>query len=175
MDVTTAVRSATSWPALTAWGAGLIQLALGAGALTGAQGGVVLHSAGIALVGFGAAGFAWGGATLARGRLVVPRAGVVGVLAGIVALAAALGAGPARISPLAVAVASALLLATGLACARAVRLHRSGRVDAAPPRMLVLLASAVLVAAVVTPALAATESGQLLGDGRSPVVLEHHH
>lgn len=173
MDAPTAVSGAQSWPALTAWGAGLIQLALGAAALTGAQGGAVLLVVGIALLGLGATGFAWGGTALARGRLVVPRAGVGGALAGILVLVAALVAAPQRISVTAVAAASALLLATGISCAIAGRAQRS---DAAPLRLLGLLATAVVVAAVVTPALAATEATHLADDGVDPaVVLQHHH
>ncbi len=172
MDSSTAVRGARSWPALTAWGAGLIQLALGAGALTGAQGGAVPITAGIALAGLGAAGFAWGGTALARGRLVVPRAGVVGVLTGLVALAAALGTDPEHVSVAAVAAASALLIATGIGCA--LTLRRAGR-PGSRMRVLGLVVSAVVVAALVTPALAASEAARLAGDGVSLTVLEHHH
>lgn len=175
MDAPAAVSGATSWPALTAWGAGLIQIALGAGATMEAQGGAVLFSAGIASIGLGAAGFAWGGTALARGRLVVPRAGVVGVLLGMAAMAVALTADPARFSVMAVAAASALLVATGIGCARASRRVREAATDASGRlRLTGLLVSAAVVAAVVTPALAATEASQLRDENR-PVVLNHSH
>ncbi|WP_461470809.1 hypothetical protein [Microbacterium sp. HJ5] len=146
-----------SWAAVAAWGAGLIEIALGAGALT--QGGAA-RGAGIALVALGAGALAWGVAALVRGRIVVPRTGVAASLAGIAAGILALTADPVRTSIVAVGAASALLLATALACASRLRGRGERRADAAPPRTWVMIAAAIVVAAVVTPALAATEAGR---------------
>lgn len=175
------VADAPSWPAFAAWGGGLIQLALGAGAITGAGGIPAIRAAGILLAVIGVVAIGWGAATLARGRIVVPRLGIAGSLAGILATVAAMALDPTRVSVFAVAAASALLVAVALGCALAVRRAArsrtrfptpsplaadassgaSGRVGPAGGRRLVgLVVSAVLVAGVVTPALAATEAGQ---------------
>ena len=56
-------RAATpSWAAIAAWGGGLIQLALGAGAITGVGGGLALQAVGILLTVLGAAALGWGAA-----------------------------------------------------------------------------------------------------------------
>lgn len=175
------VADAPSWPAFAAWGGGLIQLALGAGAITGAGGIPAIRAAGILLAVIGVVAIGWGAATLARGRIVVPRLGIAGSLAGILATVATMALDPTRVSVFAVAAASALLVAVALGCALAVRRAArsrtrfptpsplaadassgaSGRVGPAGGRRLVgLVVSAVLVAGVVTPALAATEAGQ---------------
>ena len=153
-----------SWPAIAAWGAGLIQLALGAGAITGVGGGLAIRVAGIFLIVIGAVAIGWGAATLARGRIVVPRLAVGGSLAGILTTTAAMALDPTRVSVFAVAVASALLIAVALGCTLARRRAslpaQSRTTDAARPRLVGLIVGAVLVAGVVTPALAATEAGQ---------------
>jgi hypothetical protein len=178
------VADAPSWPALAAWGGGLIQLALGAGAITGAGEVPAIRAAGILLAVIGVVAIGWGAATLARGRIVVPRLGIAGSLAGILAAAGTMALDPARVSVFAVAAACALLIAVALGCALAVRRAArpprprtsvptpsplaadassgaAGRVGTAGGRRLVgLFISAVLVAGVVTPALAATEAGQ---------------
>jgi hypothetical protein len=151
------------WAAIAAWGGGLIQLALGAGAITVAGGTPAIRVAGFILAVMGAAAIGWGAAALARGRIVVPRLSVAGSLAGILALATAMVLDPARVSVFAVAAASALLMAVALAAAVGIRRAqrpRSSRADAARPRLLGLFVAAILVAGVVTPALAATEAGQ---------------
>ncbi len=145
-----------SGAAVAAWGAGLIELALGAGAVT--QGGAA-RGAGVVLVALGAGALAWGAVSLVRGRLVVPRTGVAASLAGIAAGAAVLAADPVRTSIAAVAAVAVLLLATALACAMRLR-ARDGRADAAPPRVWAIVAASVVVAALVTPALAATDAGR---------------
>lgn len=161
-----------SWAAVAGWGAGLIELALGAGALTGGR---AVRGAGTALVALGAAGLAWGAATLVRGRIVAPRTGIVGTLAGIAAGIAALAADPARMSVLAIAAGSALLVGAGLACATRLR-DRDGWTDAASPRLWTLVVAAFVVAALVTPALGATEAGRLAPDhGTHGVVEPGHH
>jgi hypothetical protein len=161
--------SAPAWTAVAAWGAGLIEVALGAGAMAG---GDIDRGAGVVLVALGAASLAWGAATLVRGRIVVPRASVVAAFAGILAAVIAMALDPARTSVAAVGAAALLLVAIALACARQIRT----RADAAPPRLAVLLAAAVVVAGVVTPALGATEAGRLAPDhGTHGVVDPGHH
>lgn len=153
-----------SWPALAAWGGGLVQLALGAGAITGAGEGSAVRVAGVLLTVVGAVAIGWGVVTLARGRIVVPRLGIAGSLAGISAGVAAMTLDPTRISVFAVAAATALLVAVALSCA--LELRRASRPssirtrDAARPRLIGLLIGALLVAGVVTPALASTEAGR---------------
>lgn len=168
-----ALRGAVpSWAAVAAWGAGLIELALGAGALTGDG---AARGAGTALVALGVAGLVWGAATLVRGRIVVPRTGAAGTLAGFGVGIAALAADPARMSVLAVAASSALLVAVALACVTRLR-GRDGGTDASSPRLRVLVVAAIVVAGVVTPALGATEAGVLAPDhGTHGVVEPGHH
>ena len=48
------LADAPSWPAIAAWGGGLIQLALGAGAITAVGGGPAIRVAGIVLIVIGA-------------------------------------------------------------------------------------------------------------------------
>ena len=153
-----AVRDAVpAGAAVAAWGAGLIEFALGAGAWT--QGGAA-RGAGAALVALGVAALAWGAVTLVRGRIVVPGTGVAASLTGIAAGVTALAADPARTGIAAVAALAVLLLATAFSCAGALRASRDGRADASPPRVWAIVAAAVLVAAVATPALAATDAGR---------------
>lgn len=156
------LADAPSWPAVTAWGGGLVQLALGAGAITAAEGGPAIRVAGVLLVVIGAVAIGWGAATLARGRIVVPRLGIAGSLAGILLAATAMALDPARVSVFAVAAGIALLIAVAFGCAMALRRDRVrvGRTDAGRGRLAGLLVAAVLVAGLVTPALAATEAGQ---------------
>jgi hypothetical protein len=115
------LADAPSWPAVAAWGGGLVQLALGAGAITAAEGGPAIRVAGMLLVVIGAVAIGWGAATLARGRIVVPRLGIGGSLAGIPIAVATMSLDPTRVSVFAVAAASALLVAVALGCALALR------------------------------------------------------
>ncbi|WP_345800326.1 hypothetical protein AAIB33_12720 [Microbacterium sp. AZCO] len=140
--------------AIASWGAGLIQLALGAGALTAGE-----FLVGVPLVALGAAALAWGAAALAKGRVVLPRTTLAGVLAGLVVGAVALSTDPERTSVVAVSAGWMLLLGAGIGCGLAIR-----RGDAGRPRMPGLIVAAVIVAAIVTPALAATEAGRLAPD-----------
>jgi hypothetical protein len=173
MDTSTAPRTTevggqggladvSSWPAFAAWGGGLIQLALGAGAITGVGRDPAIRAAGIFLIVIGAVAIGWGAATLARGRIVVPRLSIAGSLAGILTTAATMALDPTRVSVFAVAAASALLVVVALGCALALRRasHPPRLPDAARPRLIGLLVAALLVAGVVTPALAATNAGQ---------------
>lgn len=162
--------SAAAWPAVAAWGAGLVHLALGAGAVT-ARGGA--QFAGLPLIALGAAFLVWGAVVLARGRLVAPRTTVAGVLAGLAAGALALAADPVRTSVAAVAAASVLLIAVGFGCGRALRAGRG--TDAASPRLAGLLVAAIVVAGIVTPALAATEAGRHAHDHGEIVEPAHSH
>jgi hypothetical protein len=158
------LADAPSWPAIAAWGGGLIQLALGAGAITTEGASPAIRVAGIVLVVIGAGALGWGAATLARGRIVVPRLSIGGSLAGILAAAGAMALDPTRVSVFAVAAGIALLIAVAFGCALHLRrspfrAHVRGT-DAGRGRVVGLLVAAVLVAGVVTPALAATEAGQ---------------
>lgn len=168
--VTAAVprRATPAWAAVAAWGSGLIELALGAGALTS---GGSAWGLGIVLIALGAAGLVWGAATLARGLLLVPGAGVVGALTSLAAVVAMLALDPARTSIVTVGAASVLLIAVALACARQSR----RRTDAASPRLSVLLIAAVVVAGVVTPALGATEAGILAPDHSDHGIVDTGH
>lgn len=164
--------AAASWAAVAAWGAGLIELAVGAGSLP--QDGAA-RGAGIVLLALGAGGLGWGSATLARGRIVVPRAGVAWALAGIAATVAALAVDPVRASILAVAAAGVLLITIALACGAVVR-RRSMGADAAPSRVWAILVAATMVAALVTPALGATEAGRhATPHGGHELIVPGHH
>ncbi|MET0673689.1 MAG: hypothetical protein ABWY37_09375 [Microbacterium pygmaeum] len=173
----TSGASSPSWHAPAAWGAGLMQIALGAGAVIADSSGAVSRATGFLLIALGLAALVWGGVSLARARLILPRI-VAGVaLAGIVILAAALSLDPVRISVFAVAAASALLVAVALAAVSTLRRASTRRADAASPRILELLIAAALVAALVTPALSATEAGRLAPDHGSHGVMvdpSHH-
>ncbi|KAA9105023.1 hypothetical protein [Microbacterium rhizomatis] len=172
---TVPARRTSSWPAVAAWGAGLLQLALGAGALTGAGGKVWLGVAGATLVILGAGELVWGAAALARGRIVVPRVGVAGALVGIVAATATLMLDPERTSILAVAATSLLLISVGVGCGIALRRGLPG--GDVRTGLLGLFVAAVLVAGVVTPALGATEAGRNAPShsGHDLVFNEHQH
>ncbi|MET0736606.1 MAG: hypothetical protein ABWY55_13310 [Microbacterium sp.] len=157
--------AAPAWAAVAAWGGGLIEVALGAGAVTGDEATPAVIASGAVLVVLGVAGLAWGAATLARGRVIAPRAGIAGALAGVVVAALAVAADPARVSVITAAAASVLLIVVAGACGSRLRaLARGAETDAAAPRIAVLLVAAVLVAGIVTPALGATEAARLAPD-----------
>ncbi|UGS26644.1 hypothetical protein [Microbacterium resistens] len=137
-----------AWPALFAGGSGLLHLSLGASL---AQGMVTMPRTVVLvlLLILGAAELAWAGTSLRAGRPVAPRAAAGASSAGIVLGGAAIIAGA---SPLAVGASCALvLLGVGLmARSRSRRPARPG----GPGRATVATAvGAVLVAALVTPAL----------------------
>ncbi|MEJ3405312.1 hypothetical protein WDJ51_11245 [Rathayibacter sp. YIM 133350] len=147
-----------TWPLLAALGAGLIEIAVAASAppLLGAL-----------LAALGVASLIWATLGLRAGRLPVPRVAMTLAAAAPVAWVAAAftlsvvgtasGASMLPALPLAAAVAFDLFVA--LECARIVR---SGERPSAADgwRLLVGLAGgAVLVAALATPALAATDAG----------------
>lgn len=160
--LTGASRAATpAWSAVAAWGAALLQLALGAGVLTAAEQALFARTVGALVLALGAAAFGWGAATLARARVTAPRAGVVGAVAGIATSGGLLVLAPTATSVVAVATTSVLLAVLGAVCGRAMRQDAA---PAGPIRMSALLVAAVVVAGVVTPALSATEAGLLAPD-----------
>ena len=157
------------WPAVAAWGSGLIHLALGAGAVTAPTG---WSPVALPLIALAASELVWGVAVLVRGHVVAPRAAIAGALAGLIAGAAALWADPVRTSVVAVAAASVLLIAVGLGCARSLRV---GVPRSARPRLAGLVVAAIAVSAITTPALAATEAGRHAHDHGVMVVDQHAH
>lgn len=161
--------TASIWPAIVAWGAGLVQIALGAGAITTVQDDPAIGVVGISLIVIGAGALGWGAVILTRGRIVAPRASIAGSLAGILVTATALALDPVRISVFAVAVAIVLLIAVALGCARATR-----RSDAGRSGLIGLVVAAVLVSGAVTPALAATEAGRHAVPHGEMVEHSHH-
>lgn len=152
-----------SWPALAAWGAGLLQLGLGAGAIVkgvdAADRGI-----GVLLATVGAGTVAWGVVALMRARVAAPRAGVGLSLVGLFAVSGLLMVGPPQTSVYPVAVAAGLTIAVGVITAVALRRARRPR-GAAGARAVArtsvagLIAGAFLLAGLVTPALAATPIG----------------
>jgi hypothetical protein len=81
-------------------------------------------------------------------------------------MVAAMALDPVRVTVFAVAAAIALQIAAGLGCAVALRVAgrppRSKATGSMGSRLVELIVGAALVAALVTPALAATEAAQLV-------------
>jgi len=154
--------SSRSVMALASLGVGLVHLAVGAGS--------PLFLA-ILLVGFGIAELGWGVALLTRGRLVLPRAALPLALTPValwgldITASVALGtSGVAAALPFApMAAASALSLFLGAVLTFARRRSLSPRPAASAPRpgryLLGMTLGAMLVAGLVTPALAGTNAG----------------
>jgi hypothetical protein len=158
-----------SWPAVAAWGAGLILAALGAGGVVGPDASAATRGVGVLLFSLGLAWLAWGTASIARGRILVPGLVLGGAVAGMLLGATLLVLSPAHTSVFAVGAAMVLILVTGTYAARA----RRRRERSATPRAMsvwgLILAAAVL-SVVVTPALGATQDAVLIrGDGTVPV------
>lgn len=175
MNAATFVRS---WPSVSAWGAGLILAALGAGAIVGPSSGAASRGLGAALVALGVAGLVWGGAVLALGRLVAPRTTLVGVLVGLLTSFALMFVLPTHTSIIAIAAAALLLVVVGAAVA--VHVRQRGRDAAAgtaqPMSVRGLLLAASVIAVVVTPALGATQDAVLIrDDGTVPVITHDGH
>ena len=149
-----------SWPMLGALGAGLVLTALAAGAGGAPQ---------VVLAGLGVAGLGWAVLSLHAGRIVAPRtvlATSAGALA-VVGLLVATGA-MADAAGLPLAAASLFVVAVALSAAFQVRRGRAAGAEPRPRRaidgrmsLLGLAGGAALVAALATPALAATEPGRL--------------
>ena len=168
--MTALATMARTWPKLAAFGAGLVLLALAAGA-GGPAGGV--------LAGVGIAALAWGVLSLHLGRPIAPGATLavgVALLVGAAALVGSGFAGTAGVPAgplLAASVFAAVVAAQAAAVVR--RRSRAGtpsqakglpdgaRRAAIDGRLSLagLVAGALLVAALATPALAATEAGRL--------------
>ncbi|MFB9308491.1 hypothetical protein BJY17_002043 [Agromyces hippuratus] len=155
-----------SWPMLAAFGAGLVLAALAAGA-----GGAMQP----ALVVAGVAALGWGGLAFRAGRVIAPSATLVATAAALVGMAAAVSTGAAAMTdvppgPLAaaavfivvVALSAGLELRARTRPARSAGRGRGDRVAATSDtaRLIGLVAGAALVAALATPALAATEAGE---------------
>ncbi|MDQ1075692.1 MULTISPECIES: hypothetical protein [Microbacterium] len=175
----TAATFVRSWPSVSAWGAGLITAALGAGAITRPGSEAVAIGLGTGLVALGLAALAWGGVVLWAGRLVTPGSALGGSLVALFGVAAMLFVVPAHTSVLAVAAASLLLVIVGASAA--VHLRRRRRVahperTAQPMSVVGLLVAAAVIAVVVTPALGATQNAVLLrDDGTVPVISHEGH
>lgn len=173
MNAATFVRS---WPSVSAWGAGLILAALGAGAIVGPSSGAVSRGLGAGLVVLGVGALVWGGAVLALGRLIAPRATLGGVLVGILLAAALMFVLPTHTSILAIAAAAVLLIVVGAAVAGRVRRRADTAPRAAQPMSVWgLLLAASIIAVVVTPALGATQDAVLIRDDGTVPVITHDH
>jgi hypothetical protein len=175
----TAATFVRSWPSVSAWGAGLIVAALGAGAVVRADSGAAARGLGIGMVVLGLAGLAWGAAALSTGRFVLPRVTLAGVLLALVATTGLMFLAPAHTSIIGVAAASVLLVVVGATAATHLRRLRrdSGAPRTAQPMSVIgLLVAAAVVAVLVTPALGATQDAVLLrDDGTVPVISHEGH
>lgn len=160
-----------SWPMLAAFGGGLVLTALAAGAGGAMQPALVL--AGVAALG-------WGGLALRAGRVIAPSATLVVTAAALVGMAAAVSTGAAAttdVPPGPLAAASVFIVVVAISAGLELRARTrparsagrgqaSGRGDRSAAasdtaRLIGLVAGAALVAALATPALAATEAGEL--------------
>ncbi|MFJ4163980.1 hypothetical protein ACIPY5_00325 [Microbacterium sp. NPDC089698] len=148
-----------SWPALLAWGAGLIHLAIGA-SVTGAGGTAVVLLAPMLILGVAELG--WGIAVLRAGRIRRGRGAAVGaIIAVVLGAGALLGGAPV----IAIAAATVLVVASGAMAARSGAEGDAGAdggeatVRGSRTRAAGTVLGAVLVAALVTPGLAQTDAG----------------
>ncbi|WP_022892648.1 hypothetical protein [Agromyces subbeticus] len=181
------VVATRSWPMLAAFGAGLVLMALAAGAGGAAQ---------PALIVLGIAALGWGVLALRAGRVLVPSVVLVATAVTLVGMAAAVATGASvatDIPPGPLAAASVFIVVMALSAGlelrgRTRRARRdeplpAGRGASAPrpagrgaseasvsrparreasvaARLIGLASGAALVAALATPALAATEAGE---------------
>lgn len=163
-----AVTRAPSWVPVTAWGFGLVAVALGAAATVAAQADTLSRVLGVISVVVGLAALAWGAASLALGRTLAPRRAVAGVSAGMVAALTLLATEPGRASVFAIGLLIALgvVVACGIVWARR---HPSGRTS-----LWSLVAAAAVVTVVVVPALGACQGAALLdADGTVLPIVTH--
>lgn len=183
--MSTAARSATtgttflrSWPSAAAWGAGLIQAALGAGAVIAADSSRAARGTGLVLVLAGLALLVWGAVVLTRGALIAPRIALAVSVGSLLLVATLLVLAPARTSVSAAAIGIGMLTVVGATAATALRRRRGTHAAPRDPGtigILGLLVAAALVAVLVTPALASIQDAVLLReDGTLPVV-DHGH
>lgn len=163
--------SSRSWAPVLAWGAGLIQAAMGAGAIVGEESSPAARIVGGAIVTLGVAALVWGGVSLSRGRLVTPTTALATALTGVAAGGMLFLSSAGRTSIYALAISTAMLMTLGAVAAIVRRAHDDG---SAPTRMLALFAAAAVIAVLVTPALGSVQDATLLrDDGTLPVVDEH--
>ncbi|WP_336662916.1 hypothetical protein [Leucobacter sp. USHLN154] len=149
------------WPALASLGAGLVLFATAAGASPG-----VAVPVGI----IGALELAWSFAVLRAGRLVLPRTAVAGGAIGLVGAGFLLLTGPLALIPfLALFVFHWSIAIAAVIELRGQRAQRGAAAGEPAPESrqrragvfaLVLVVEAMLVAAIATPALAASEAGE---------------
>lgn len=159
-----------SWPSAAAWGAGLVQASLGAGAVVAAESTPAARALGVLLVSAGLVALVWGGFCLHRGRVVLPTLALSASLGGMLAVTALLAILPERTSVLAVGTAIVLLMVVAIGAAVARR--RSPR--PATPSVWGLLLAAALIAVLVTPALGAVQNSIIVqDDGTLPAVPSH--
>lgn len=162
-----------SWPAVGAWGAGLVHAALGAAAVVAPGATTPARALGIALVILGLAAIGWGVMTLRAERMLAPRIVVVTAVAAVVADGILLLLAPARTSIIGVAVATLLAVAVAVPAAAAAR--RGQSTTRAAGVWGIVLAAAV-IAVVVTPALGAVQDAVLLrDDGTLPAITHDGH
>jgi hypothetical protein len=144
-----------SWPALFAWGAGLLHIALGAE--IGVAGAVAV----VALLLQGAGEIVWGTLSLRAGRPVARRSALTGAMTGVVVAAAAVVFG---CSPFAAAATIALVVPAAALASRS-----GGRPPARDrpwSRAVGIVAGGVLVAGLLTPALSTTAEPVHQGPGQ---------
>ncbi len=157
-----------AWTTVASWGGGLIQFAIGAGLITGTST-VASRGYGLVLVTTAGAALLWAALHLA-GRAPA-RWGVAFAVAGVILTGASMAVDTGRGSVWAVAAGVALWAVAGASAAASARLprraaaaraaHASRRRHSGVTGMLI---AAVVVAGVVTPALASTEAGRLAPD-----------
>ncbi|GAA4044772.1 hypothetical protein [Agromyces indicus] len=152
-----------SWPMLGALGAGLVLAALAAGAGGATQ---------VALAGLGIAALGWGVLSLRAGRALAPRSTLGTCVGALLAAGGAVAAGATTGIPGGPLAAASVFIATvALSAALDLRRRRGRRTAAADARasaeahprlgLIGLMVGAALVSALATPALAATEAGEL--------------
>lgn len=152
------------WPMLGALGAGLVLAALAAGAGGAPQ---------VVLAGLGVAALCWGVLSLRADRPVAPRSALGLSVAALLTGGAAVGSGAmADVAGLPLAAASVFIASIALSTALAVRARRTEPVRVEEPEpptargprprhsFVGLILGALLVSALATPALAATEAGE---------------
>ncbi|KJL24903.1 hypothetical protein RL72_01626 [Microbacterium azadirachtae] len=160
-----------TWPALLAWGAGLIHLAIGASIV--APSGDVTRALCAPMLLIGSVELGWGIAVLRAGRIIGGRGAAAGAIAAVLLGAVSLGGG----APVgAVAISSALVVVGGSMAARAAR-KGEGSARALRVRATGMALGVFLVAAVATPALALTDAvghGSGHDHGGDLVVVDPH-
>lgn len=154
-----------AWPMLAAIGSGLVLTATSAGVIDAAaaeEDGAGLAVVGITLSACGCTALGWAVIALRAGRVPAPRATLASALIVVAASAAVLSTGLA--APLGVAVLPvlvAVVFAFVVAAGAGVELRRLRRAPLRRRSSVVgLIIGAALVAALATPALAATEAGE---------------